>query len=1222
MGFNLSGGQTEKPPAQIVIDNFSGLVTNMAPQDVPSGASPDCSDNGFTPGSVFSRPCLQKVFAAPLYPASQRTYGKTFVANDGTVRNLYFYKNGAITVENVTANPGVETLLTQTSALNCCAKSITLDGREYIAISDGLHGQEVPLQLAYDASGNAQLDRFTSDGPGAPCTIANLILPPVQTAVIPTSGPTVVSISTTDYNPVGGYYTTVTVALSGPPTPPLSMTTAVTISGNTNGVFNIHFGSPILIISPVEFKLTFYSSTFQTGTGGAVSGTGSATMSRANNVVTVQTAAPHQLQPGYLEQATGVPAQPIGGNGITSIVIDNEDFPALATVTTDSPHGLVPQSQVTISGILGANVGGLATNATAVREGGIIQVTTLDAHGLVPGASISLTSFSDTSFNISTTVLQIVDPFNFTVIQDDITNVSTPVTGGSVSLNWPIPDTSTPNFFEVQSAPTPTTFTIQIAYCDGVWEPTSGQYYACTMPWNGQFFVLSVPSPTQFTYTQYGPNATTVETGTVTPYGQAAPGLHKFQVLFQDRQGGITSPSPPVKLETPGGQYLAFSNLPIGPPTTVARIIAATGSGGSQFFYIPVPAQVQGQIVSTATVINDNVTTSGVLDFGDPTLFEALGISNPGNDLANQIVLDSATGFGSYAGRLLTYGQRNRIQSGEGTGGFLNLGFGGGYLPSAPTLPTGWTSTGTGAALAPGHYGMGWSITATNGGAQYGGLSQSAYQDVYGDPITTGNTLYRLRVWLQPSAIDVGLGFTVALTSASTGFISATTISGMAMSTDGSFVEAVFSAYTPNVIPSDLTLSLYATSTTTTRTLLVDEISIIYAAEPYLTDLYGSYEDNPEGIDGLSGVFGPPEEGSNLIFDTKILRNGLYLHSQDPGGKLYSVSGTSTSEPSGWIVNEVAESCGVVSLFASASQAKGGSGSAGEEWIVWISSTGGRIFGGSDVSKITQEIESDSTVNPYGVPDWASLNTAAQLTCWCVNDPQSRNIWFGMPVGASVAPNLIFPMNYIGLDSAEAIANSPPVHLSLAGKMIARDMSRKWSRWKIPINYGALMYRTPSSQQPVFMGGAMANGTVFGNCYTLNQAYSTDDDYGLVSPYYTTTAIPTTEQAEQFQTGSLMNILAYLTSSVTWIGVLNVQLFVNYLNNPWPISLNLAAEGTVAFDLEWGAGQATGQRFFIQVGTTPIPNQTPAATANSFNLTRIMAGVKLDARMPVRGRNG
>src|ERR1041385_2765430 len=46
------------------IEIFSGLVTDMAPADLPHGVSPDCQDVVFSSGGVATRPGLQTLFGA------------------------------------------------------------------------------------------------------------------------------------------------------------------------------------------------------------------------------------------------------------------------------------------------------------------------------------------------------------------------------------------------------------------------------------------------------------------------------------------------------------------------------------------------------------------------------------------------------------------------------------------------------------------------------------------------------------------------------------------------------------------------------------------------------------------------------------------------------------------------------------------------------------------------------------------------------------------------------------------------------------------------------------------------------------------------------------------------------------------------------------------------------------------------------------------------------
>ena len=186
---------------------------------------------------------------------------------------------------------------------------------------------------------------------------------------------------------------------------------------------------------------------------------------------------------------------------------------------------------------------------------------------------------------------------------------------------------------------------------------------------------------------------------------------------------------------------------------------------------------LEGQIVGTATQIDDNTTTSVLLDFSDDTLYAAIGVSIAGNDLANQIVLDGALGFGAYLSRLTTWGQRNTIQN------LLNMGFD--ADESGINSPQGWTVGGitgcvcwsNGFAIIPARWmpvenfnvyrsRQLWSIIAI---CLSGLLWRSDLQ---------GNLLYKIRVWLDPYGTNQANWptFVATLTSASTGFSSFATV--------------------------------------------------------------------------------------------------------------------------------------------------------------------------------------------------------------------------------------------------------------------------------------------------------------------------------------------------------------------------------------------------------------------------------------------------------------
>lgn len=1192
MSFNVAGA------VPVSLSVFGGLSTELAPDALPEGPSPDCQDVVFVPGSVSSRPCLQKVFAAPFPNDPTIPYGKSYVAPDGTIYNLYFDSNGVLWVENFTESPDVYVQLFQ-STPGSYAKSVTAFGREYIAISDGLHGQEAPLQ--FDGT---NLDRVTQDGPGAPPVISNTILPAVQ--MVPTGVPAVLTVTECDPAGItpGGAYTALNIFVTslGSASPGQN----ILIGGCSNAALNGNYaitavyagGPPALIVAAAYFPP---GTTFGTGGVGTL-GSGH-TISRVNNVASITTNVPHQLQPGFQVQITGMTAALVGGS-ITSIVINNESQPGIATVTTSAPHGLVPETFVTLTGI---NGGGGANISSLSRAGDTVTVVTATPHKLAPGSLVTISGTTPASFSTSTPVTQIVSAtsFTFTQVDTDVTG-----SGGTVTLNWPIQNTATPNYYEIVAAPTATTFQIQLNYADGTW--TGG---TVSFAWNGTFFVATVLSPTSFTYQQYGPNLVTSQVGTVTPYGQAAPGVHQCQLLFLTRQGAITAGSPPVTFVANGGQYISASNIAIGPPNVVARILSFTGADGQTFFYIPVPAQVNGQFVSTATQINDNTSPSALLDFSDNSLYGALGISIPGNNVDNQIVLDSALGFGFYASRLLTYGQRNCI------GNLLNMGFDGGYLPSLPTIPTGWTlaANSAGGSLAVGHIGQAWKISLTGGNANNGLIAQPAYQDAYGAPIAQPNTQYYFRAWVQVSSQHPDVEFVAQFSSSSLGYISAVAFFGTEMSLSGGWIEATLPLKTPATIPSDFVFQVLGKSSSTADAfILIDEMRVIYSQSPYLLGLYGSYINNPEGMDGVSGYFGPTD--TRTVMDMGIIRNTLYLLTQDPSGRLHETNDNPTTEPAGWNVDQVAANCGSLSAFCvTHSQADDETGSGGEEWFSWGSSTGPRIFGGSRPQKIAQEIQ----------PNWSGdatrgflgLNFSAAKTIWSFNDTIARVIYFGVPsldvAGPSNTPNLILPMNYRELDSAEAIADSPGARISnYSGKIIATDNSRKWTRWSLPMNGAAMMYRGYQLQPVFFCGNGAALGAAngFGNVYTLNAAKYTDDDYGQMFPYYVTYGFVSREQEAMLQLGSTRKQLAYVTAYITGIGNMTLSYLVNRLNKVWPLNSVRIMSFTPIGDMNFAGGNVNGERIFLKF--LPVP---ATGTDVYFNMSKCMAAMRPAGRLPISG---
>jgi len=920
---------------------------------------------------------------------------------------------------------------------------------------------------------------------------------------------------------------------------------------------------------------------------------------RASNTVTATTITPHGLKVGYQVHITEVPAQAIGG-GIESIVIDNDADPGLATVTTLSPHGLLPQNNVTITGVMGTAIGGGISSVS--RQGGIVTVVTAAAHTLTPGVLVTIAGVTDTTFNTSVSVLAIVDPVTFTFAQADSDATST---GGTVTLAWPIPDnTPTPTYFEVQSSPTETSFQMQMSYSNGTW--TGG---TVSFAWNGYFYVTEIVSPLVFRYQQYGPDASTPASGTVSPYGQAAPGIHRVRQSFLTRQGALTKPSPWYQFVANGGQYLQVDELAIGPSNVQARVVEFTGALGSQFFYLPVNPQVNGITVAQATQINDNVTTSILMDFSDNSLFAGICTSIPGNNTAAQITLDGALKFASFDTYLQAFGQRNNVTN------LLNMDFAGGLQPTAPNpfVPTGWITLADPLdyALVPSRIGTAMQVSYVSGLPV--NIWQPAYQDIDGAPILTQDTTYRFRVWATSINGDELLAATI--TSDSTGFSSIITFTVANHGSVGAYYEGTFSNRMPIPIPADALFNV-TVHPTAGGGVTYSQMSLIYDETPYTDSIVNnSYSNNPEAFDGVTGKFGPAADPRQVV-QIATRNNSLYLLTREPSGRLHEVLTNGATLPAGWQVNEVAANCGALSAFClTESQADDNSSSGGEEFFIWASESGARIFGGNQAWKISQEIQ----------PNWYETNgTSPQINmqqafrCWTLNDPVDRVVYFGLPLGVATSPTVIYQMSYRELDTAEQIAFAPPYRTAFTGRLVATDNTRKWSPWYRPMNGAARMYLQPGQLTPIFFGG---NGNApglggFGNVYYLDPASYTDDDFGEIFSYYITCALPTRDQETQLQLGAGQKLLCYFTGYIAAVGNITVSVYVNNLQNPWSLSCFRQPGIDPNFDLEWTGGNCQAQRMFFKIRPTPLAGSL--SLDSYYNINRLVAFFRKN-KIQVRG---
>ncbi|MGC1267113.1 MAG: hypothetical protein WA853_12580 [Candidatus Acidiferrum sp.] len=306
----------------------------MSPADLPHGVSPDCQDLVFGNGGVLTRPGLQALFG-PLAGNPTVNYIKTYETLNATLRTMVLDSNGVLYKETT---PG--TLATVASGLtpNAYGHSTTIFGREYLAISDGKIGNDLPRQFD-----DTNFDRVSQSGPGAGPTVIdeNMI---VNVAASPT-GATQPAAVTIAASPTGATQNGFLVTITTTSAHGLSAGQSVTISGVAVASYN---GTFPVVAAPSSTQFTYIAG----ASGLAASGGGTA----ASATATIQTTAAHGLFVGQLVTTSGIAVADYNGTFPIASVPDATHF----TFTADT-------------GGLAASGGGTASAAGSV-DAGVHQV--------------------------------------------------------------------------------------------------------------------------------------------------------------------------------------------------------------------------------------------------------------------------------------------------------------------------------------------------------------------------------------------------------------------------------------------------------------------------------------------------------------------------------------------------------------------------------------------------------------------------------------------------------------------------------------------------------------------------------------------------------------------------------------------------------------------------------------------------------------------------------
>src|SRR6267142_1289094 len=312
------------------IEIFGGLVTDMSPADLPHGVSPDCQDVVFSNGGVATRPGLQSLFG-PLAGNPTVNYVKTYQTLNATLRTMLLDANGVLYKETT---PGTLATVASGLAPNAYAHSATLFGREYLAISDGKTGNDLPRQFD-----DTNFDRVSQGGPGAgPTVLDENVIVAISASPNGATQPAAISIAASPNGATENGFL-VTITTSAPHG--LAAGQSVTIAGVGVAGYNGTF--PIVAIPSIT-QFTYIAG----ASGLAASGGGTA----ASATATIQTTVAHGFVAGQLVSTSGIGVA--GYNGTFAI-----------TNVPDATHFTFTAA----TGGLAASGGGTAAAAGSVSAG-------------------------------------------------------------------------------------------------------------------------------------------------------------------------------------------------------------------------------------------------------------------------------------------------------------------------------------------------------------------------------------------------------------------------------------------------------------------------------------------------------------------------------------------------------------------------------------------------------------------------------------------------------------------------------------------------------------------------------------------------------------------------------------------------------------------------------------------------------------------------------------
>lgn len=1162
-------------------------------------------------------------------PPSNFNFITSFGQQDGDDLTLALDDTGVFWQENVISNPYVLSSFFNVIQPHSFGKSVTVDDREFIALSNLLEGYDMPR--IYD---NISLDRLSQVGPGVSPSITFTEV----TYVIKTiSQPAAVSIAGDQ------------VFYSGAPGNSNLQGSIISIFGATNSTLAASFPG-------IDVGVTVVLAGIQDLNGFNPNGT--------YPVIQAGIGVQHgDTQPFFAVQGTGVTGKDLSAQGGSTYQVTT------ATIKTAVPiPNLDPGSQVTISG---NSLPGYNSSWFIIDElnGANLAITSTSLTSNVATYNYTITSGTGpgwqptNAYNLGD---QIVDPAGFL---QQVTQAGT--SGGTIPFfNATLHGTTNdPNAGAViWTNEGASNMLVTVTGCTNgtvngvsIFDVTNGLIVGATQnTFKVDITASNIVSAAESAFAVINGTLFTFDPGSIIGSGTGgsivvagglASGQRQVVLMFLTNNGQLTQAAPPVTFSLNlGANSLIANNVLIGPPNVVARVLAFTNAGASNvpgafFYYIPENVQVTSplnanqKITYNATIIHDNTSTSATFTFTDAVLLNSTEIDITGANQFNIRELGSSLGVIEYSNRIFAWGEQSKVQN------FINLSFDGGNIGQAfigggpvfgggsgtvnQVYPAGWTVDSTygggGGLIVSSLFGNAYSITS-DGSDNWGMITQSAYQDYLKVAIIDINTTYSVRVTANQTTTNTNGNLIVDLVDTSGRSFLGGIGSGK---TYGSFSIPV-SSLTANYqiftgplltsifrtkVPATLLLRLYLSGADNGTVVNIDRIEPYPTEQPvYSTQFKGSYINNFEAFDQITGALGMATENQQPI------RSAFTLFDQLVGVKshsIYSTTDNGVGEPYKWTVREISNAVGTPSVNGV---------TVGEGWAVIADQAGLFLWDGGQPIKISGEIQ----------PTWDKINWAYGHTLWIANDITKKRICIGVPMvtpnpwmpafptnANPTSPNVILMLSYRELNSASQLASEGAIRQTFMGTLKAYQLGRKWSVWNIQSPYADFITRPDTTNQLLFCNG-IGNSKIYQQLaspatfreqvYEPPSVNNFNDDGLAINSTYQTYGIPKSDEQEAKQLGLYRMLCKGLTALITGNGAIAIATSPDFSDSSRTVNStpqNLSNPGSYG-DLELPINRS-GYRFFETFNTNEV--------GSWFRLSRLNLSLRKDPNAPTRGGN-